>query len=42
MVAVFDDPRDHRVQMLYEVFIELPTSKAISLANNHNDFIFDN
>lgn len=42
MVAVFDDPRDHRVQMLYEVFIEMPTSKAISFAKNHNDFIFEN
>ena len=42
MVAVFDDPRDHRAKMLYEVFIELPTSKVISLANNHIHFIFDN
>jgi len=42
MVSVFDDPRDHRVQMLYEVFIELPTSKVISFANNNNDFMFVN
>jgi hypothetical protein len=42
MVAMFDDPRDHRVQTLYEVFLELPASNATSFANNHNDFIFEN
>ena len=32
---------DHRDRTLYEVFIELPTSKAVSFTNNHSDFIFE-